>query len=110
MVDVRIYWMSDDKPIVGVLMSTYNGEKYIREQLDSIFEQEDVNVKLFVRDDGSADRTRNILKEYAVTYELMDLSDGERVGPGESFMRLLCKAKEKLNFSTLHLPIRMIFG
>lgn len=96
MVDVRIYWMSDDKPIVGVLMSTYNGEKYIREQLDSIFEQEDVNVKLFVRDDGSADRTRNILKEYAVTYELMDLSDGERVGPGESFMRLLCKAKEKI--------------
>ena len=88
--------MSDDKPIVGVLMSTYNGEKYIREQLDSIFEQEDVNVKLFVRDDGSADRTRNILKEYAVTYELMDLSDGERVGPGESFMRLLCKAKEKI--------------
>ena len=51
MVDVRIYWMSDDKPIVGVLMSTYNGEKYIREQLDSIFEQEDVNVKLFVRVD-----------------------------------------------------------
>ena len=96
MVDVRIYWMSDDKPIVGVLMSTYNGEKYIREQLDSIFEQEDVNVKLFVRDDGSADRTRNILKEYAVTYELMYLSDGERVGPGESFMRLLCKAKEKI--------------
>ena len=96
MVDVRIYWMSDDKPIVGVLMSTYNGEKYIREQLDSIFEQEDVNVKLFVRDDGSADRTRNILKEYAVTYELKDLSDGERVGPGESFMRLLCKAKEKI--------------
>ena len=88
--------MSDDKPIVGVLMSTYNGEKYIREQLDSIFEQEDVNVKLFVRDDGSADRTRNILKEYAVTYELMYLSDGERVGPGESFMRLLCKAKEKI--------------
>lgn len=26
----------------------------------------------------------------------MDLSDGERVGPGESFMRLLCKAKEKI--------------
>ena len=88
--------MCVDNPIVGVLMSTYNGEKYIREQLDSIFEQEDVNVKLFVRDDGSADRTRNILKEYAVTYELMDLSDGERVGPGESFMRLLCKAKEKI--------------
>lgn len=89
---VRTDWMFDDKPIVGVLMSTYNGEKYIREQLDSIFEQEDVDVKLYVRDDGSTDRTKDILREYVETYDLVDLSDGERVGPGESFMRLLFKA------------------
>lgn len=93
--------MCDEKPIVGVLMSTYNGEKYIREQLDSIFEQADVNVKLFVRDDGSSDRTRDILKEYAVIYELVDLSDGERVGPGESFMRLLCKATKRIEVQYL---------
>ena len=99
--DVRIYWMCDDKPIVGVLMSTYNGEKYIREQLDSIFEQEDVDVKLFVRDDGSSDRTKNILREYAATHNLVDLSDGERVGPGESFMRLLCKAIERIEVQYL---------
>ena len=93
--------MCDDKPIVGVLMSTYNGEKYISEQLESIFEQADVNVKLFVRDDGSSDRTRDILKEYAVIYELVDLSDGERVGPGESFMRLLCKATKRIEVQYL---------
>lgn len=88
--------MCDDKTVVGVLMSTYNGEKYIREQLDSIFEQEDVNIKLFVRDDGSTDKTKDILREYASTYDLVDLSDGERVGPGESFMRLLCKATDSI--------------
>ena len=37
---------------VAVLMSTYNGEKYIREQIDSILSQIKVNVTLFIRDDG----------------------------------------------------------
>lgn len=40
---------------VAVLMSTYNGELYLREQLDSIFRQKYVNVTIYVRDDGSAD-------------------------------------------------------
>lgn len=49
---------------VLVLMSTYNGEKYLREQLDSIFKQIDVNVRVLVRDDGSKDSTVKILEEY----------------------------------------------
>lgn len=36
---------------VVVLMSTFNGEKYIKEQIDSILKQENVNVKLLIRDD-----------------------------------------------------------
>ncbi|EME8142872.1 glycosyltransferase, partial [Enterococcus faecium] len=40
---------------VIVLMSTYNGEKYIREQLDSIFNQKNIAVKVVIRDDGSND-------------------------------------------------------
>ena len=39
---------------VAVLMSTYNGEKYLREQIDSILAQEGVNVTLYIRDDGSS--------------------------------------------------------
>lgn len=50
---------------VLVLMSTYNGEKYLREQLDSIFYQKNVEVKVLVRDDGSKDGTINILDEYS---------------------------------------------
>lgn len=49
---------------VTVLMSTYNGEKYLKEQLDSIFLQKNVDIHLFVRDDGSTDNTKNILIEY----------------------------------------------
>ena len=41
------------KQNILVLMSTFNGEKFIREQIESILAQENVNIKLLVRDDGS---------------------------------------------------------
>lgn len=49
---------------VYVLLSTYNGENYIRCQLDSIFNQTYKNITIYVRDDGSTDRTKEILHEY----------------------------------------------
>lgn len=49
---------------VCVLLSTYNGEKYLREQLDSLLWQENIGLKIFVRDDGSKDSTLQILEEY----------------------------------------------
>ena len=56
--------MSDRIPSVAVLMSTYNGEKYLREQIDSILNQSEVDIQLVIRDDGSADGTKKILQEY----------------------------------------------
>ena len=52
-------------PKVEILMATYNGEKYIRKQLDSILNQSYQNWNLLVRDDGSNDNTVSILNEYA---------------------------------------------
>ena len=49
---------------VQVLLSTYNGEKYLKEQLDSIIAQEGVDVHILVRDDGSKDDTIKILEGY----------------------------------------------
>ena len=54
--------------MVTVLMTTYNGEKYLREQLDSILNQADCPLRLVVSDDGSTDGTMAILKEYAGRY------------------------------------------
>ena len=42
---------------VIVLMSTYNGEKYLKTQIDSILSQKGCQIRLIVRDDGSKDRT-----------------------------------------------------
>ena len=36
----------------AIMLSAYNGEKYLREQLDSLLRQENVAVEIFVRDDG----------------------------------------------------------
>ena len=48
---------------VCILLSTYNGEKYVNEQIDSLLAQENVDVTLLVRDDGSKDNTLKILQE-----------------------------------------------
>jgi rhamnosyltransferase len=54
-------------PHVAVLMAAYNGEKYIRQQIDSILAQKNVRISLFIRDDGSTDQTQKIIDEYAKT-------------------------------------------
>lgn len=73
---------------IFVLMSTYNGEKYIKKQIDSILAQRGVKVNLIVRDDGSQDKTLYILEKYAQEKKLVYYS-GENLGPAHSFMALL---------------------
>ncbi|MBO5548290.1 MAG: glycosyltransferase family 2 protein [Prevotella sp.] len=76
---------------VVVLMSTYNGEKYLREQIDSILTQKGIDVQLIVRDDGSKDGTVSILKEYQQKGALWYYT-GENLGPKYSFLHLLREA------------------
>ena len=52
------------KKKVIILMATYNGEKYIREQINSILMQSFTNWELLIRDDNSSDDTMRILEEY----------------------------------------------
>lgn len=75
-----------------VLMSTYNGEKYLKEQLDSILKQS-IEVDILVRDDGSSDETIRILKEYGDIYENIRYVQGENKGFVGSFIELMKMAK-----------------
>lgn len=77
-------------PTVTVLMSSYNGDKYIREQIDSLLSQKGVEVKIVIRDDGSKDQTNTILAEYSSKYKKIKIIKGENCGAEESFNRL-CK-------------------
>lgn len=73
---------------VVVLLSTYNGEKYLDVQIKSILNQEKVCVTLLVRDDGSTDSTIDILKKYEKK-NLLKWYSGENIGPAKSFVDLL---------------------
>lgn len=83
---------------IQVLISTYNGEKYLREQLNSVIEQKGVNVKILVRDDGSTDSTLEILKEYKEK-GFLEYYTGENIGYKKSFMTLVSYCiKEKSDY------------
>ena len=83
---------------VAVLMSTYNGEKYIRDQIDSILSQIKVNVTLFIRDDGSTDSTVKIITQYTEKYSNIKFWVGENIGVGNSFMQLLYSLTDEFDY------------
>lgn len=78
---------------VMILMSTYNGGKFLRTQLDSILAQQGVAVQILVRDDGSTDETLQILDEYSKQGKLSYYT-GENLRPAKSFMDLIHKAPQ----------------
>lgn len=79
---------------VQILMSTYNGEKYLKEQIDSILNQEDVEISILIRDDGSTDKTTTILENIAKENKNVTYYIGENLGAARSFMDLVNQSKE----------------
>lgn len=53
---------------IAILLATYNGEKYLKQQIESILDQTNTEWILYIRDDGSTDSTINIIEEYAKKY------------------------------------------
>lgn len=76
---------------VLVIMASYNGEKYIEEQLQSLLGQKDVSVSILVRDDGSKDTTRDILDRYQKD-GLLKWYTGEHLNVQKGFFDLMKKA------------------
>ena len=77
---------------VCVLLSTYNGEKYLREQIESLLSQIGVKIIIVARDDGSHDDTISILAEYEKKITYFHYLVGENVGPAQSFFMLMQQA------------------
>lgn len=82
---------------VTVLMSTYNGEKYLKDQIDSILKQENVNLRLIIRDDGSSDGTVDIIKEYTTNRDNVEFIQAPNVGAANSFLELMRYANVENN-------------
>lgn len=76
-----------------VLLSTYNGERYLKAQLESLLHQTLPGAEILARDDGSRDGTCAILRAYAEKGALRWYA-GENLGPARSFWKLIQDAGE----------------
>ena len=76
---------------LAILMSTFNGEKYLKEQIDSLLNQEYEAFDIYIRDDGSTDQTVSILENYEHIYPNIYLCKDTQgnIGVFKSIMYLL---------------------
>ena len=81
---VLTFWGSIEN-MITLLLSTYNGEKYLQEQIDSFSSQSHKNFRLIARDDGSSDKSKEILVSNGIDL----LSSDRNVGVKKSFSLLL---------------------
>ena len=82
---------------IDILLATYNGEKYLKEQLDSILNQTYTNFRLLISDDCSKDYTRQILKEYEKKDSRIKLFFQEKnLGYVKNFEFLLTKVENEI--------------
>lgn len=80
------------QPTIVILLSTYNGAKYLPEQLQSLLEQNYEDVLIIIRDDGSSDNTLAVIRDYVIRqpyrFRLID-EQGPNLGASGSFARLV---------------------
>ncbi len=85
-----------NKPLVSIAVCTYNGEKFLVEQLDSLINQTYNNLEVIVVDDGSKDNTINILQSYVGRFPNIVLHQNEvNLGYIKNFEKAigLCKGE-----------------
>lgn len=87
--------------MIAILLSTYNGEKYLEMQLESLLRQNGVSFKIYIRDDGSSDNTLLIIEEFKAKFpdKIVIIESEKNVGIRESFEILMQKASHEDYFT-----------
>lgn len=83
---------------VQVLLSTFNGEKYLSALLDSLTAQDFVNLDILARDDGSVDRTCTLIREHARRVPGLQFFAADHVGFVQSFFELIARASPAADY------------
>lgn len=81
--------MAHNLPVVVIVLSTFNGERYLKEQINSLLSQTYKNIKIIVRDDGSEDGTRQILERFLGDNKNINVVFERNIGVVGSFLQLL---------------------
>ena len=84
---------------VLVLLSTYNGEKYVETQVNSVLKQKNVDVDIFIRDDGSKDNTVAVIEK--LNDSRISIFKEENKGATNSFFELIKKAPLEYDYYAL---------
>jgi glycosyltransferase involved in cell wall biosynthesis len=79
---------------ISVVMATYNGERYLRGQLDSIIKQTLKPDEVIVCDDSSADSTVEILEQYRIDHQIKFYVNKNRLGLIKNFKNAVSRVKE----------------
>ena len=89
--------LQNPQTLVCILMSTYNGEKYLAEQLQSIEDQTHKNWRLVISDDGSTDNTLNIAKQFQTKWgnDRLEIRQGPQQGFCLNFLSMACDSAIK---------------
>lgn len=82
----------------SVVMATYNGEQYLKEQIDSILMNMKENDELIISDDGSKDNTKQIIMEYLNNDKRIKLVEGPHKGVKQNFANAIANANGKYIF------------
>jgi glycosyltransferase involved in cell wall biosynthesis len=87
-------------PRVAILLCTYNGDKFIEEQLISFSKQTHKNLKVWVSDDNSTDKTLEILQRYQKDWgkDRLFITKGPQKGCVENFMNITCNENISADF------------
>jgi glycosyltransferase involved in cell wall biosynthesis len=87
--------------LVSILLATYNGSGFLRDQLDSILKQSHSNLEIIICDDASTDSTWEILMSYAEADERIRLfRNHDNIGYNKNFASMVSKASgEYIAFS-----------
>lgn len=93
--NILVKEMIDKNPLISIAMATYNGEKFLKKQLDSIYTQTYTNIEVVVTDDCSTDRTVDILKEYQENHGLKYYVNDQNLGFVKNFEKAisLCRGE-----------------
>jgi glycosyltransferase involved in cell wall biosynthesis len=92
--------MNNNKPLVAIIMTTYNGADFIEEQIESILKQRNVNVHLYISDDNSTDSTLNIINDYRQKYSenFQGLFNVQFKSPCKNFLNLVNKINDSYDY------------
>lgn len=91
---------SGQTPLVAILLCTFNGSRFLAQQLSSLEDQTHQNWVIFASDDGSTDETLEILRQFQAKWPVgkLNIRSGPQKGFSRNFLSLACDSEIKADY------------